>query len=403
MKTTILISLFIAGVFSELRFVSEVSRHGARASSTIYNYTVNPEDNFKAPMELTEMGMRQHYLIGTQVRKTYIEKHKLIPSTYNISEVSFFSTDRTRTLESGMSQLSGIYPPAIWQQQLNEWQQKNAVPPVPIDDLEKIQKELKEKALPDCYNLLPIISETNPKSYDIQCQDSDWKAYHEISDMLWNSEEQAELKEPYLDFLLPTFEEHIGGDIKEEDVDPICSYLTLADLHKLKLTFDWWKYKGDETTEMSKIMNSDLYSDIIKNWESLTNVQLYWISYGDERLWKIGAKMYLDKLVASMDKIVSGEPTPKVELNFSHDRSLAIILSGLGYVTKVNPPLASTLFIELHEENGTFHVETFYNGKPLTYGLCKEKKCSYETFKENVKQRTFPGSIDDVCNGEITW
>lgn len=35
----------------------EVSRHGARAPGKIYNYTLDPNDNFKIPDELTEKGM----------------------------------------------------------------------------------------------------------------------------------------------------------------------------------------------------------------------------------------------------------------------------------------------------------------------------------------------------------
>jgi hypothetical protein len=263
MKVSILLLFLVIGVFSKLEFVSEISRHGARASSQIMNYTVDPEDNFKVPMELTNMGMRQHYLIGTHVRKHYIENHKLISGRYNYSEISFFSSDRTRTLESGESQIAGIFPPTECQQTLTDWQQKNAIPPVSIEDVDKIQKELKEKALPECFNMAPVASEMNEHSYDIQCQDSNCKSYHEVSSKLCASDEQADLKKPILDFLYPTFNEHIG-EVTMEEVGEICSYLVLADLHKLELTFDWWKHKKDQPQE-DGVENSDLFSDIINN------------------------------------------------------------------------------------------------------------------------------------------
>jgi len=101
-----------------------------------------------------------------------------------------------------------------------------------------------------------------------------------------------------------------------------------------------------------------------------------------------------------MEKIVAKNETYKVELNFSHDVSTAIILSGLGYMSKVNPPLASTLFMELHSEKGGYYVKAIYNDKPITYGLCTEIMCKYETFKENAKQRTFPGTVEEVCFGK---
>ena len=103
-----------------------------------------------------------------------------------------------------------------------------------------------------------------------------------------------------------------------------------------------------------------------------------------------------------MEKIIAKNETHKAEFNFSHDTAVAIILSGLGYMTKINPQLASTLFVELHEENEEYFVTATFNDLPLTYGLCTEIKCKFETFKENVRQRTFPGTIEEVCFGKTT-
>lgn len=304
-------------------------------------------------MELSNVGMRQHYLIGTQVRKTYIDKHQLISPLFNSSEILFYSTDRTRTLESGMSQISGLFPPSACQQTLTEWQQKNALPPVPVEDIQELLKELGEKALPDCFNLFPIYSEKNEHSYDIQCQDSDCRAYQDVSSQLCSSKEQRELQQPFIDFLTPAFQKHIGP-VTAGDVGSICSYLVLAEVHTFDLKFNWWQNGNSQTLSSNFKDDAEVYQQIMDNCKALDNAGLYCKSWGDERLWKVGAKRYLDKLVNSMDKVISGETTYKMELNFSHDTSTAIILAGLGYLTKVNPPLASTLFVELHEEGKKF-------------------------------------------------
>jgi len=399
MKIAILVVFLFVGAFGKLEFMSEVSRHGARAPRGIYNYTVDPNENFKVSMELSNVGMRQHYLIGTQVRKTYIEKHKLISEKYEFSEITFNSTDRTRTLESGMSQISGIFPPSECLQHLNNWQQKNAVPPTPIEDIEKIQEELKDKALPDCFNLLPVASELNDYSYDIQCQDSNCQAYQTASKEVCDSDKQQKMYEPYLEWLTPKFNELIGPT-ESSQVGSICSYLILADVHSFELIFDWWNEK--ETIQDKLDSEPTIKEQVLYNCNKLDDAGLYCKAYGDERLYKIGAKYYLDKLIDSMDKIIAGNQTQKIELNFSHDTSLAIILSGLGYVPPANPPLASTLFIELHSEGKEYFVKTLYNGKALKFGLCQQTECDYDTFKENVKQRTYPGTIEDVCNGKFT-
>lgn len=118
------------------------------------------------------MGMRQHYLIGSQIRKNYIERHNLISSTYNSSEISIVATDLKRNFESAMAQIAGIFPPTSCLQKLTPWQQRNAVPPLPIDDIEGIKNELDENALPNCFNLVHINSQMKENNYDIQIQDS---------------------------------------------------------------------------------------------------------------------------------------------------------------------------------------------------------------------------------------
>lgn len=56
----------------ELLLVLEVSRHGARSSKKIYDFTVNPEDNFKNKSELTNVGRLQHHQLGGYIRTKYI-------------------------------------------------------------------------------------------------------------------------------------------------------------------------------------------------------------------------------------------------------------------------------------------------------------------------------------------
>lgn len=45
----------------ELLMVLEVSRHGAREPSKIYNLTVDPKANFKSTGNLMPMGKKQHF------------------------------------------------------------------------------------------------------------------------------------------------------------------------------------------------------------------------------------------------------------------------------------------------------------------------------------------------------
>ena len=60
----------------KLLFAYEITRHGARygLNSDYFNET-SPEWR---PGELTEIGKRQHYLMGMEMRKRYIVQKKLL-------------------------------------------------------------------------------------------------------------------------------------------------------------------------------------------------------------------------------------------------------------------------------------------------------------------------------------
>ena len=270
----ILFLILVTFAFSKVVFVSEISRHGARASGSIYNFTVDPTENFKVPMELSTFGMRQHYLIGSQVRKRYIEEEKLISPRLNQSEIIFRTTDTSRTYESGLSQIAGLFPPKECQQTLSDWQQKNAVPPINIESIEDIRKSLRDKALPNCFNLAPIYSSIYIHTYDLVPQDTDCQAYIDVSEPMCKSEERRKLEEPFIKAMKPRFELFLNKTISEGEVGGFCGYLQFADYHNFTMIFN---YTAED----------------INNCVELDNAGLYGKSYGDERLWKIGAKSYI--------------------------------------------------------------------------------------------------------------
>lgn len=136
-------------VYSKLHFVAELARHGSRAPDFLFDLTEKPEENFPTTLELDEYGQRQHYLIGAEMRRRYIEKEPIISSKYNSSEVYLRSSNIKRTHESMESQLIGLFPPEQCTYKLKDHQQKRAVPPFEIKGIKEEVKELGEYALPD--------------------------------------------------------------------------------------------------------------------------------------------------------------------------------------------------------------------------------------------------------------
>lgn len=93
-----------------------------------------------------------------------MEAYHLLSEEYEASEVYMQSTNVNRTLQSGYSELMGLYPPGKGERLSPE--QAKAVstfsaPPFRVRDADKINHELKDAALPDYYVQIPITQYNN--------------------------------------------------------------------------------------------------------------------------------------------------------------------------------------------------------------------------------------------------
>jgi len=95
----------------KLAFVFELVRHGARAPYEQMDIEEFPE-TVSAGI-LTPEGMRQRYLLGRRNRQRFVEKYNFLSESYNPDEIYMQSTNVNRTIQSGYSELMGLYPPQI--------------------------------------------------------------------------------------------------------------------------------------------------------------------------------------------------------------------------------------------------------------------------------------------------
>ena len=93
----------------KLAFVFEVVRHGARAPVEMRDIEEYPENVSEGI--LTPEGMRQRFLLGRYNRKRFIEDADFLSETFTPGEVYMQSTNVNRTIQSGYSELMGLYPP----------------------------------------------------------------------------------------------------------------------------------------------------------------------------------------------------------------------------------------------------------------------------------------------------
>ena len=134
----------------KLHFVFELTRHGARAPMGVSEgFSVGAE-------QLTPQGMRQRYLLGAYNAKKYSEKYDLIDLEHGEEQVLMMSTLVNRTMQSGYSELMGMFSPNNKRAVLLTHKQVLAVspggvasPPFKVRDQREISKELGNDALPN--------------------------------------------------------------------------------------------------------------------------------------------------------------------------------------------------------------------------------------------------------------
>ena len=142
---------------TKMGFAFELVRHGARSP-------IEDRDLEKFKVEegiLTAEGMRQRNLLGGFNRKRYTEEYQLISPKYIPDEVIMMSTDVNRTIQSGYSELMGLYPPGkSGAELLTKGMAKNIdnpkMLPFKVRDAKTINSQLGFAALPNDFTAMPI-------------------------------------------------------------------------------------------------------------------------------------------------------------------------------------------------------------------------------------------------------
>ncbi|KAL4438068.1 hypothetical protein ABPG74_016847 [Tetrahymena malaccensis] len=114
-KIIFLLSLVqVLGISSkrELQMVQVLFRHGARYTMHGNILKDDPEREMLIDNrgQLTEVGMRQLYLLGKKIRRNYITDQNFIDQQYNKQQIHVQSSNVNRTLQSAQSFMLGLYP-----------------------------------------------------------------------------------------------------------------------------------------------------------------------------------------------------------------------------------------------------------------------------------------------------
>jgi len=398
-------------------FVHELFRHGARASDSIpYTSPESVKEHLEEDAEpekqqtyfpnglgmLTASGIRQHYLLGTKVRKDYVERHGLINGTYDVNEFYIQSTQVPRTIQSAQSQLMGIFPLGS-ATQLKENQVEDAIPQIEIEDKEEIQKSLGLDAIIDRFQPIPV------HNYEQQEED-DVLGYADCPLMI--KDYMGRIENP--DFWKPF-------DKIYQDLYPL--YAKIFGIPEDMITFMVAFTLTDALYAERFEGVPDRYDWSDSEWQRLREMQpVMLLNSLSKESGKAIASRYLNPIVEMMKKKTNSQfnetatarfGDSKMVLFSSHDLQLSHIINVLNatnYDIK-HVDYASNLFIELHHSESKkcseadsnaeecYSVSLTFNGVQLHLPGCKNSECSFGEFTQYMSEVLYDyETLQNVCH-----
>ena len=393
----------------QLIFAFELVRHGARApfdDRVIDDFTVGKS-------MLTPEGMRQRYLLGKYSKQRYTETYKLLSEEYVPSEIFVQSTNVNRTMQSGYSELMGLYPPGsaptLSQAQVEIVSTGVSSPPFKVRDSDAINEGLGDFGLPNGFDQVDIAVFDNDDIHD----DVSYDGCPFILDT-----EDARIDDPdvYADYMwmIDATRKPIGEmfNLTDEYIDSL-NYHHYESLTDSAVAVDFEGYPMHET----------YFSDA--EWETTHELQKIELTYRDSvDAGRLEASRFmrkpLDIMMRKIDNKLGGNRIAsdiKYMIYSAHDDSIINMLNFLEadyfwiqYASTVPYELlykASCLEDEsVKGKEHCFGVKILSNGKPLDFDHCSGDLftlhgCSFPEFLDLMADKWYSGpnadDLDQAC------
>jgi hypothetical protein len=345
---------------ADLLFVGEVCRHGARSPTKKFPFDSKYWDS-KLSGELTSSGMRQHYLLGTELRKRYIEDVKFLSSEYNSQEIFVISSAYNRTILSAMSQMQGLYPLTTGPKVSNN----HPRPPMKVSDLEAIETSLGDAALPGYLQVIPIHMESDSLDILLRGYDSD------VCPRMDQLEEKTLTSAEYL------AKEQSWQSLFQEFSSIISMNITTID--KCASAYSALVCDEMEGFPLPEGMTQELMDELSK----VHGYSKFYSPFSDEEARNLSCSNFFKDLSRRMNGRLNDKGA-KFVLYSAHDTTLAAFLSCLDKTFDYNPPFASTVFFELYSDET---VVVKFNDEELTFSECGDKICTFSDFEKILEKR----------------
>ena len=383
----LLSNLFIY-INSETLFVFEHCRHGARGMKELKNDTDIFKQKWIGSEELSAVGLRQHYLLGSLMRNQYSQL--LDWNNYNTKDIFVYSTPTNRTIMSARAHLFGMFN---------------------NDNIKKLNKNQNEKSIPNYLRnkskIINFINKTLNNSYilpnkipseiPIHIIERKEKLFQfEKDDNCIGIENQRDKnkKKKSVKNAVESFNEKYGQKLvkylseKKEDY-----FKDLKNVQAIALAFIINKIDGRDLSEFQNETGFDLEKFYNDSMKILVQKSLEIQSGDDEKLIALASSSVLLRFILSfIDKVVENDKkqkkihdVPKYFLLSAHDTTIVMssdLLNILFKSEKYFPSFATSQVYELNKENNEYYINLIFNGEKL-------KTVKYEYFKKTIENEAW--------------
>ena len=374
---------------SKIIFVNEVCRHGARAPEVKgYENEQFPNGNGM----LTASGMRQHYLLGTQLNKRYVNsspkgKSKLLSHEFNNEEIYIRSTQVLRTIQSAEVQMLGLYPLGS-AKELDKDLVENAHPHINIHNEAEIIRKLGKNAIEDGYRPIPA------HNFDVYVDDMVAYGFcpYMVNDYL-QRDKDPEIWKPYDDYFRPLIYDQLAkafnttpDQLDFKSVGSLSDILWAEDFQGIQNRYNFTEEEFEIVKQIQLPSLVELLSDTSR-------------SIMVSRMLNPVVEMMKSKIGLDYNQsLVQDFENSKFLLFSSHDYQLSQILKFLEpenldykYID-----YASVILYELHQSKSVkcrvwldkdcYFVRAYFNNDQMKLPGCKKLDCKFTEFEAYIKQ-----------------
>ena len=338
--------------------------------------------------ELSAVGLRQHYLLGSLMRNQYSQL--LDWNNYNTKDIFVYSTPTNRTIMSARAHLFGMFN---------------------NDNIKKLNKNQNEKSVPNYLRnkskIINFINKTLNNSYilpnkipseiPIHIIERKEKLFQfEKDDNCIGIEKQRDKnkKKKSVKNAVESFNEKYGQKLvkylseKKEDY-----FKDLKNVQAIALAFIINKIDGRDLSEFQNETGFDLEKFYNDSMKILVQKSLEIQSGDDEKLIALASSSVLLRFILSfIDKVVENDKkqkkihdVPKYFLLSAHDTTIVMssdLLNILFKSEKYFPSFATSQVYELNKENNEYYINLIFNGEKL-------KTVKYEYFKKTIENEAW--------------